>query len=62
MTRHEKFIAEIRKKAKAAHGSLGPQAQRATERPANYCELSAQSQWDVDKGLGILDWDGEWNT
>jgi hypothetical protein len=33
----------------------------ATSRPANYCELSPQSQWDVDKRLGILDWSGEWD-
>lgn len=28
-------------------------------RPTNYFELSAESQWDIDKSLGILDWAGE---
>ena len=27
-------------------------------RPSSYFELSAESQWDTDKSLGILDWDG----
>jgi Spy/CpxP family protein refolding chaperone len=27
-------------------------------RPRNYMKLSAQRQWDIDAGLGILDWDG----
>lgn len=28
-------------------------------RPRNYLNLSPQQQWDIDKSLGILDWDGE---
>lgn len=31
----------------------------AEMRPTNYDQLSPQEQWDVDKRLGILDWDGE---
>jgi hypothetical protein len=62
MTAQEKYIAELRAKAKKAGKPLGPQAEAATRRPANYAELGPQSQWDVDKNLGILDWDGEWNT
>jgi hypothetical protein len=62
MTRHEKFIHGLRAKAKKARQSLGPQAEAATHRPKDYCEMSPQAQWDVDKRLGILDWDGEWNT
>lgn len=58
----DEYIDTLREKAKKAGKSLGPQAQAATRRPSNYAELSAQSQWDVDKRLGILDWDGEWNT
>jgi hypothetical protein len=27
-------------------------------RPSSYFELSAETQWDIDKSLGILDWDG----
>ncbi len=61
-TVHDRFIEGLRAKAKKAGRSLGPQAQAATRRPSNYCELSAQGQWDVDKSLGILDWDGEWDT
>lgn len=62
MTTHDKFIAELRAKAEQAGQSLGPQARAATQRPSNYCELGPESQWNIDKGLGILDWDGEWNT
>lgn len=61
MTKHEKFVASMRAKAEAAGKPLGPNAQAAIRRPASYCELSPQGQWDVDKGLGILDWDGEWD-
>ena len=28
------------------------------ERPPNYASLPASRQWEVDKALGILDWDG----
>jgi len=62
MTTHEEFIASLRAKAKAAGQPLGPQAQAATQRPANFCELGEESRWAIDKRLGILDWDGEWNT
>jgi len=62
MTQHDKFIKTLKTKAKKAGKSLGPQAEAATRRPSNYCEMSPQAQWDVDKSLGILDWDGEWNT
>ena len=34
-------------------------AKRAQERPTNYNKLSAREQWEIDKKLGILDWDGE---
>ncbi len=27
-------------------------------RPHNYFELDPQKQWDIDKSLGILDWEG----
>jgi hypothetical protein len=30
----------------------------AIQRPDNYGKLSAERQWDIDKSLGILDWDG----
>ena len=28
------------------------------KRPKNYFELSSQEQWDLDKNLGIEDWEG----
>ena len=34
-------------------------AQRAEQRPADYNSLSAAEQWEIDKELGILDWDGK---
>ena len=29
------------------------------QRPKNYFHLSDQEQWDIDKSLGILDWQGD---
>ena len=34
-------------------------AEKAKGRSANYHHMSAQEQWDEDKRLGILDWDGK---
>lgn len=62
MTRQEKYIASLQAKADAAGKPLGPQAQRASCRPSDYAELSPQVQWDIDKSLSILDWDGNWDT
>lgn len=31
---------------------------QALKRPDNYLELSLAKQWDIDKALGILDWEG----
>ncbi len=28
-------------------------------RPADYFELNAETQWAIDKSLGILDWEGD---
>jgi len=33
--------------------------EKSFQRPCNYFELSGESQWAIDKELGILDWDGE---
>lgn len=33
--------------------------EKSFSRPKNYFELSAQEQWEIDKSLGILDWEGE---
>lgn len=32
---------------------------QAKQRPANYDKLSPGEQWDIDKSLGILDWNGD---
>jgi len=40
----------------------GPQAIAATCRPSNFYQLSGEEQWEIDKQLGILDWDGDPNT
>lgn len=37
---------------------LSSMAERAKGRPKNFDSLSPREQWDVDKRLGILDWDG----
>ncbi len=29
------------------------------KRPTNYFKLSSRKQWEIDKNLGILDWEGE---
>lgn len=34
-------------------------ARAAERRPENFHDLDPQAQWDVDKRLGILDWDGD---
>lgn len=33
-------------------------AEAAKQRSPNHDDLSPQEQWDEDKRLGILDWDG----
>lgn len=38
---------------------LGPQAKRAMLRPKNFQKLPVEERWSIDKGLGILDWDGD---
>ncbi len=32
--------------------------EQSFNRPSNYFDLSHAEQWDIDKKLGILDWDG----
>ena len=32
--------------------------ERSFQRPSNYFSLTGSEQWDIDKKLGILDWDG----
>ena len=33
--------------------------EKSFERPKNFLQLSAGEQWDIDKRLGILDWQGK---
>jgi hypothetical protein len=33
--------------------------EKSFQRPWNYFKLSDQQQWDIDKSLGILDWEGK---
>lgn len=37
---------------------LGPMATIALRRPPNFYTLSNTEKWDVDRELGIIDWDG----
>jgi hypothetical protein len=32
--------------------------EKSFQRPKNYFKLSFREQWDIDKKLGLLDWDG----
>ena len=33
--------------------------EKSFQRPKNYFKLSSERQWDIDKNLGILDWEGD---
>jgi hypothetical protein len=57
-TRHQLFIEQLEARAKDTGRALSDGAQRAKQRPINYCELPPERQWEIDKSLGILDWDG----
>ncbi len=32
--------------------------EKSFERPRNFLSLSDRERWDIDKSLGILDWEG----
>ena len=32
--------------------------EKSFQRPSHYFKLSPERQWEIDKSLGILDWDG----
>ena len=32
--------------------------EKSFQRPTNFFYLTAEEQWDIDKTLGILDWEG----
>jgi hypothetical protein len=53
----ERKMAKLRERlATTTKTSVG--MQQAKRRPANYNDLSPREQWEIDKQLGILDWDG----
>lgn len=56
-SQNEVFYAGIRW-GMQQNGEDAPAAERAKQRPPTYEQLSAREQWEIDKGLGILDWDG----
>lgn len=33
--------------------------EKSFQRPKNFFNLSPETQWNIDKQLGILDWEGE---
>lgn len=33
--------------------------EKSLSRPSNYFSLTPAHQWEIDKNLGILDWEGE---
>ena len=43
---------------KKARMALSPEYFQALKRPENYNQLPAREQWDIDKKLGLLDWEG----
>lgn len=57
-TQHQLFIERLEAEAKLKGKQLSDGARQAKKRPIDYCELSPEEQWAVDKRLGILDWDG----
>lgn len=54
-----KYDPVIRLTEVSIERGLGPCARAALKRPANYAQLSAQEQWEIDRNLEILDWDGD---
>ena len=40
-------------------GELGPLCLQSQKRPEDFMKLAPESQWEIDKRLGILDWSGE---
>lgn len=36
--------------------------EKSFQRPKDYFKLSERRQWDIDRDLGILDWEGKYLT
>jgi hypothetical protein len=56
----DKYVNRMKADAAKAGKPLGPMAKACCFRPSNYADLPEHRQWEIDKDLGILDWDGEW--
>lgn len=52
------FDGEYRLERNRSQAPKSAAADRAKLRPANFDQLSGEEQWEIDKDLGILDWDG----
>jgi hypothetical protein len=57
MVRPVAFNAQIQHKVSDAMNTAMREA--AQKRPPNYSDLSPEAQWEIDRKLGILDWDGK---
>lgn len=57
----KKVRASVKETAKKTEEKKEPSegARRAALRSPNYESMSARDQWEEDKQLGILDWDGD---
>lgn len=53
---------ENKKEEKLQEKPLGYQARQALKRPKDFEKLSPSAQWEIDRMLGILDWDGDPST
>jgi len=62
LTPQQKYIARLEAEAKKAGGSLGHLASAAKMRPDDFFSLNPETQWAIDKSLGILDWNGDWKS
>jgi len=54
-----KIVLVVEEKKPKNKKPLSQGAQQAKKRPEDYRILSPSEQWEIDKGLGILDWDGK---
>lgn len=52
------FFADFQEKIRALGDRAGPMARASLGRPANFLNLTERRRWEIDEGLGILDWDG----
>jgi hypothetical protein len=53
-----KKASNVQKARRAPRKAPSDGARRARLRSPGYAQMSAREQWEEDKALGILDWDG----